>query len=826
MSNPPAPSTATHPPQRPSWAKTLSAELNFTWITLLQEVSDVMNEKLYPNDDNSLNNVAWSCGNLLKFLRDPSICPEDTTIVLQLTRKIRRQIAGFVQSVLKRQYPQMHNGQQENHEELLCQFVRLSAQLFSENEVDLTETLLIVLDENQNYYTSQYDHHTRRNDNGRVELHEKFIYYMIDKYPSIVQTLCSTPFIGVDNASAVLNLLNKLGPNQSNHQYNFDTISSQVAHASALQFMNCLKECTENDLKMRLKKNEKSLEPLWFQLEKLCGHPNTGRDDDDAPWFWMEHIDYKYFTTDNLQQRMFAIGEFTWWSTVACNSHKKRRFLKPENYIVWLNEHQIFENLFTPSRMHPEVLRRAFTLLQWLAMRQHVYPTCLPMARLSILWNAIVTSPLDISTVCMELLVTCLCALAEEMMFVDFLKSIRLNKTSCLFVSKLLAAINQYDTNKLSNEVCVETSLNVMWRLMWPVATTTTTTITNNEDDNETDVGNERETDQQEQEDQMKECSPGSGDVMVDEDEIKKARKNLLKVFSNVMKCQTSIEYRSQYVKECLYLIQSEDDTTTNDTEGTLGTTNAKEHGLVNVVKNPKNSRLAFRLLQTIVNTMDFIETNTLVESQSGFLEMLINEYKSFTTNTTNTTNATNTTNTTNPPNTSLDTVLVSQYITMKEGINERIKFLSLILRQSSTILTDVHVLDIYNTMPIYCTDMFWKWLQRLAVNTSCMDPTSTRSIFVHLFNNAAPDAFDAVHVAPNENNRRNGIQACDVTEKGWSCFETMFVYVNATHVTCMHDDPHQIYWVDSVDLLGIDFIWKIATEANLSIVAYHVSFF
>lgn len=47
---------------------------------------------------------------------------------------------------------------------------------------------------------------------------------------------------------------------------------------------NRLKQCTENDLKMRLKKNEKSLEPVWFELQKLCGHPDTGREDDDAPW--------------------------------------------------------------------------------------------------------------------------------------------------------------------------------------------------------------------------------------------------------------------------------------------------------------------------------------------------------------------------------------------------------------------------------------------------------------------------------------------------------------------------------------------------------------
>ena len=154
---------------------------------------------------------------------------------------------------------------------------------------------------------------------------------------------------------------------------------------------------------MRFKKNEKSLEPVWFELQKLCGHPNSGRDDDDAPWyvllllcsclfvclfvvqisyiysflfmddfvlfffflffifsfffsfffctkqqythrFWLEHVDYKYFMTNNLQQRMFAVGEFIYWGDVADNVKKKKRHLSRINYVEWLNSHHVYVN--------------------------------------------------------------------------------------------------------------------------------------------------------------------------------------------------------------------------------------------------------------------------------------------------------------------------------------------------------------------------------------------------------------------------------------------------------------------------------------------------
>ena len=57
--------------------------------------------------------------------------------------------------------------------------------------------------------------------------------------------------------------------------------------------------------------------------------------------FWLEHVDYKYFMTNNLQQRMFAVGEFIWWGGVATKAVNKRRHLSTIKYVEWLNAHGV-----------------------------------------------------------------------------------------------------------------------------------------------------------------------------------------------------------------------------------------------------------------------------------------------------------------------------------------------------------------------------------------------------------------------------------------------------------------------------------------------------
>ena len=48
--------------------------------------------------------------------------------------------------------------------------------------------------------------------------------------------------------------------------------------------------------------------------------------------------------TNNLQQRMFAVGEFIYWGDVADNVKKKKRHLSRINYVEWLNSHHVYVN--------------------------------------------------------------------------------------------------------------------------------------------------------------------------------------------------------------------------------------------------------------------------------------------------------------------------------------------------------------------------------------------------------------------------------------------------------------------------------------------------
>ena len=41
-----------------------------------------------------------------------------------------------------------------------------------------------------------------------------------------------------------------------------------------------------------------------------------------------------------------------------------------------------------------------------------------------------------------------------------------------------------------------------------------------------------------------------------------------------------------------------------------------------------------------------------------------------------------------------------------------------------------------------------------------------------------------------------------------------MFITVNQEHITLFQENPNDILMVDSIDLLGIDVCWRIATEA------------
>lgn len=130
--------------------------------------------------------------------------------------------------------------------------------------------------------------------------------------------------------------------------------------------MERFKNVSEDDCKLRLKSNEKALEPIFFQLEKLAG----GAQSQTMGLFWLEHVDLRYFMTENLQQRLFAIGEFGWWAEKRAHATKTRnRFMTDEMFIQFVREHKVFERLFDKNAIHREVLSKAGKLITYLGRR-------------------------------------------------------------------------------------------------------------------------------------------------------------------------------------------------------------------------------------------------------------------------------------------------------------------------------------------------------------------------------------------------------------------------------------------------------------------------
>jgi hypothetical protein len=158
--------------------------------------------------------------------------------------------------------------------------------------------------------------------------------------------------------------------------------------------------------------------------------------------------------------------------------------------------------------------------------------------------------------------------------------------------------------------------------------------------------------------------------------------------------------------------------------------------------------------------------------------------------------------------------------VDLVEGVQERLKFLHLIVKQSSLVLDSEHVVALYNTMPLSCVDMFWDWVSVLGVTSTCIDMKSTRIIFETLLCNA--------------------LVTSTTSQKCWSCWERLFLHVNAAHVVRMEQTSTEggnggqgggktnlpiskdhIYFVKSVELVGIDVLWAIATSAVLPVVTY-----
>ena len=281
---PPAPSAPPTTLPQPPWAVQLEDQ---SVVPVLHEIEQtVRGLKINSNNVLTLTRMVESIEQLRSILFERELSRNDTTHILQTTTPVCQRISLLGRLILKNSYanwvdPSSSSSSSSSstrgplHEQYLRLCVWFSVHLITEfQNTCMSAFLILCVDSDCNYYRAQYDVRTRVSSTSREQALMIFTDYVASKYESIVDTLCSTPFIGADNAGDILTLLNQLGPQCTTYSCPH-LVDSDTAHAAAVRFMTRFKECTDDDLKMRLKKNEKSLEPVWFQLETLCGHPGT-----------------------------------------------------------------------------------------------------------------------------------------------------------------------------------------------------------------------------------------------------------------------------------------------------------------------------------------------------------------------------------------------------------------------------------------------------------------------------------------------------------------------------------------------------------------------
>ena len=182
-------------------------------------------------------------------------------------------------------------------------------------------------------------------------------------------------------------------------------------------------------------------------------------------------------------------------------------------------------------------------------------------------------------------------------------------------VSKLLCSLGAIDIKRLSDVSTVEICLTLAWMLMWGDSV----------DEGESGGSG----------------GGGSGEGEGENEDFPR----LLGVFAAVMKKETAVEHRIKYVDYCLNLVTSkreannkEDEANTaereEDGEGEDGEGEEESDRVLpssNSLSTTKR-QMAFRLLQTVVHTMDFSETNVLVDRYNDFIQTLIDECQDFAT--------------------------------------------------------------------------------------------------------------------------------------------------------------------------------------------------
>lgn len=159
-----------------------------------------------------------------------------------------------------------------------------------------------------------------------------------------------------------------------------------VALDVAKKFMHRMSTLSEDDTKLRIKANQISLTKPFYALEKLCG----GMGNKLSTLFWLKEVDLKYYMNDNVTERLFALGDFAWFSRKRANHRNAglgNHWINNERYVAWLKEHKVLEILFQRNRVEEELIKKGTSLLEYVAgMRLERVPGACPDTLLWTMW--------------------------------------------------------------------------------------------------------------------------------------------------------------------------------------------------------------------------------------------------------------------------------------------------------------------------------------------------------------------------------------------------------------------------------------------------------
>ena len=258
------------------------------------------------------------------------------------------------------------------------------------------------------------------------------------------------------------------------HATNERILKEEAALNVANKFMNRMSTLSEDDTKLRIKANQISLTRPFYALEKLCG----GIGNQISSTFWLTHVDLKYYMNENVTERLFALGEFSWWGTKRADHQDAgmgTHWITNERYISWLRQNKILETLFERNRVEEELIKKGTSLLEYVAnMRMKRISGACPDELLWTMWKT--ASELGTKSkyvMVLRALAKVLAILGPrvigEMLSRDEFQDSMKIKSCRERAQKLLLLLHNSSNTKRGDSVLQgeEVSTKLVWRIIW-----------------------------------------------------------------------------------------------------------------------------------------------------------------------------------------------------------------------------------------------------------------------------------------------------------------------------------------------------------------------